>query len=81
MPSDDDLLESTLAFSGSYVSDDGNVAIRRSGVGVFEYSGDRFVGQCTACSRAGLIALSGETLPDIGAAIEFAAAHRHGDVD
>ena len=29
MPSDDELLERTLAFSGSYVSDDGNVSIRR----------------------------------------------------
>ena len=81
MPSDDDLLERTLAFSGSYVSDDGNVAIRRSGAGVAEYSGDRFVGHCTVCSHAGLIAVSGEALSDIGAAIRFAAAHGHGDVD
>ena len=29
MASDDDLLERTLAFSGSYVSDDGTVTVRR----------------------------------------------------
>jgi hypothetical protein len=81
VPSDDDLLERTLAFSGSYVSDDGNLTIRRSGVGSFEYSGERFVGFCTVCSRERLIPPNGEPLPDIRAAIHFAAAHSHGDVD
>jgi hypothetical protein len=80
VPSDDELLERTLAFSGSYVSDDGNVTIRRS-AGSCAYSGDRFVGNCTVCSRAGLIPLTGEPLPDGRAAIHFVATHRHGDVD
>jgi hypothetical protein len=81
VPSDDDLLERTLAFSGSFVSDDGNVTIRRSGVGSFAYSGDRFVGQCAVCSRALLIPRSGQPLSDVRAAVQFVAAHDHGDVD
>jgi hypothetical protein len=81
VPSDDDLLERTLAFSGSFVSDDGNVTIQRSGVGSFEYSGDRFVGQCAVCSRALLIPRSGQPLSDVRAAVQFVAAHDHGDVD
>jgi hypothetical protein len=79
--SDDDLLERTLAFSGSYVSDDGNVTIRRSGAGSSAYSGDRFVGNCTVCSRALLIPPSGEPLSDVRAAVQFVATHNHGDVD
>ena len=51
MPSDDDLLELTLSFSGSHVSDDGNVTVRRAHEGTFEYSGDRFVGFCRSCAR------------------------------
>ena len=81
MAIEDDLIESTLAFSGSYVSDDGILAIRRSETTVFEYSSDRFLGQCSLCVRDGRVAVSGEALPDIGAAIAFAAVHRHGDVD
>ena len=81
MPSDDELLERTLAFSGSYVSDDGNVTIRRAATASFEYSGDRFIGNCTVCSRARLIPLIGEPLSDVRAAIHFVGAHKHGDVD
>jgi hypothetical protein len=81
MPSDDELLESTLAFSGSYVSDDGNVTVRRVAAASFEYSGDRFLGNCTVCSRALLIPLTGEPLSDVRAAIHFVGAHKHGDVD
>ena len=81
MTSDDDLLERTLAFSGTHVSDDGNVTIRRSGAGANDYSGDRFVGICIVCSRAGLIPPTGAPLPDVRAAVHFAAEHRHGDVD
>jgi hypothetical protein len=81
LPSDDDLLERTLAFSGSYVSDDGNVTIRRSAVGSFEYSGDRFVGRCTICSRALLLPPTGQPLSDVRAAVQFVATHDHGDQD
>jgi len=80
VPSDDDLLERTLAFSGSYVSDDGHVTIRRS-PGSSEYSGARFTGHCAVCSRAGLIPPTGEPLSDVRAAVQFVAAHQHGDAD
>ena len=52
MASDAELLERTLAFSGTYVSDDGSVTIRRVAVGPFEYSGNRFLGNCIVCARA-----------------------------
>jgi hypothetical protein len=81
VPSDDELLERTLTFSGSYVSDDGHLTIRRSISGSFEYSGNRFVGYCSRCGRALLIPPDGEPLPDVSAAIAFAATHDHGDVD
>jgi hypothetical protein len=81
VPSDDDLLERTLAFSGSYVSDDGTVTIRRSVADTSEYSGDRFVGRCTVCSRALLTPPTGQLLPDVRAAVQFAATHHHGDED
>jgi hypothetical protein len=81
MAADDDLLERTLAFSGSYVSDDGNVTVRRTAGESFEYSGHRFLGNCTVCSRAGLIPPTGEPLPDVRAAVLFVAAHTHGDLD
>jgi hypothetical protein len=81
VPSDDDLLERTLAFSGSYVSDDGNVTIRRSTAGSAAYSGDRFIGNCTVCSRALLIPTTGEPLSDVRAAIQFVATHDHDAVD
>ena len=80
VPSDDELLERTLAFAGSYVSDDGHVTIRRS-LGSFEYSAARFVGFCSVCSRLRLVPSSGEPLSDIRAAVQFLAAHDHGDVD
>jgi hypothetical protein len=81
VPSDDDLLERTLAFSGSYVSDDGQVTIRRSSGGSFEYSGARFVGHCHVCSRAGLTSSGGDPLPDVRAAVRFVATHDHGEGD
>jgi hypothetical protein len=79
--SDDDLLVRTLAFSGSYVSDDGNVTIRRSPGGSFEYLGDRFVGNCRPCFRARLIPPAGAALPDADAVARFMATHSHGEVD
>jgi hypothetical protein len=81
MPSDDELLERTLAFSGSYVSADGNVTVRRIAGDGFEYSGHRFLGNCTVCSRASLIPLTGEPLPDVREALLFVAAHDHGESD
>ena len=81
MPSDDELLERTLAFSGSYVSDDGNVSIRRVVAESLPYSAEGFLGHCTVCSRALLVSATGEPLPDVRAAILFVAAHTHGDED
>jgi hypothetical protein len=81
VPSDDELLERTLAFAGSYVSDDETVTIRRSAVGSIEYSGARFVGRCTFCSRALLIPADGQPLSDVRAAVQFVATHHHGDED
>lgn len=81
MPSDDELLERTMAFSGSYVSDDGHLTIRRSTSGSGEYSGNRFAGYCDRCVREQLIPVDGEPLHDLRAAIRFAATHDHGDVD
>jgi hypothetical protein len=75
------LIERTLAFSGTYVSDDGSLIIRRSVVDSFEYSGDQFVGICARCVRAGLIPPQGERLPDVRSATSFAATHDHGAVD
>jgi len=80
MPSDEELLDRTLAFSGTYVSDDGNVAIRRA-AGAAEYSGDRFVGHCAVCDQALLVPYPGEPLADLAAAIRFLSTHDHGDVD
>jgi hypothetical protein len=79
--SDDDLLVRTLAFSGSYVSDDGNVTIRRSPDGSFEYLGDRFIGSCRPCFRARLIPPAGAALPDADAVARFMATHSHDEVD
>ena len=81
MPSDEDLIERTLVFSGTYVSDDGHMTIRRSLVGSAAYSGTRFVGHCAVCSRAGRTPPTGEPLSDVRAAAQFAAAHDHGDAD
>ena len=80
LPSERDLIERTLAFSGSYVSDDGHLAIRRS-VGSFEHSGYGFLGYCSSCARAQLIPITGEPLPDVVAAIRFIATHDHDEVD
>jgi hypothetical protein len=80
VPSDDERLERGLAFSGTYVSDDGQVRIRRAPAS-FEYSGSRFTGSCAICARAGLLGSTGEPLPDVRAVVRFLAAHDHGDVD
>jgi hypothetical protein len=81
MTSEDELLERTLAFSGSFVSDDGNVTVRRLPATSFQYAGDRFIGNCTVCARALLLPATGEPLADVRAAILFVGAHEHGDVD
>jgi hypothetical protein len=81
VPSDDELLERTLAFSGSFLSDDGHVAIRRSTAGSSSYSGQQYTGFCMRCAREGLSPPEGEPVPDIGAAVRFAATHDHGDTD
>jgi hypothetical protein len=79
-PSDDVLLERTLAFSGSYTSDDGHVTIRRFRPAP-DYSTARFAGHCVPCARSGLTPPVGEPLADLTVAARFAAAHRHGEVD
>jgi hypothetical protein len=81
VPTDGGLVERTLAFSGSYQSDDGHVRISRVRSGAFEYSGDRFRGNCDICARAGLLPADGEPLADVGAVDRFLATHDHGDVD
>jgi hypothetical protein len=81
VPTDDDLIERTLAFSGSYVSDDGQVTIERSSRGSSQYSGARFVGHCHVCSIAGSTAAADQPLSDVHAAARFVAAHDHGNVD
>jgi len=80
LPTDDDLIERTLAFSGSYVSDDGHLAIRRTAVSR-NYSGPLFLGYCRTCARGRLIVPTGELLPDVAAAIRFTATHHHDEVD
>jgi hypothetical protein len=81
VPPDDELLEQTIAFSGSYVSDDGTVTISRSAVQAFAYSGARFVGRCSVCARARLIPDDGEPLADVREAVRFVATHDHGGLD
>jgi hypothetical protein len=81
VPPDDELLGQTLAFSGSYVSDDGTVTISRSVVHALAYSGDRFVGRCTVCARALTIPADGEPLRDLLEAVRFVATHDHGGLD
>jgi hypothetical protein len=81
VPSDDELFRGALAFSGSYVSDDGTVMISRSVGQAFCYSGDRFVGRCAICARAALMPAAGEPLSDVTAAVRFIALHDHGVLD
>jgi hypothetical protein len=81
VPADDELLEGILAFSGSYASDDGTVTISRPPGPAFAYSGDRFVGRCSVCVRAGLLPAAGEPLPDVRAAVRFIALHDHAGLD
>jgi len=80
VPFDENLLQRTLAFADSYVSDDGQVTVRRAAVSA-EYSGARFAGHCAPCSRAGLLPEAGEALLDVRAAVQFISAHSHGDRD
>jgi hypothetical protein len=80
VPSDDDLLARTLRFSGSFVSDDGHVRIRRAPDGL-GYSAARFLGYCDVCARAGRTPPAGEPLADVRVVVQFVAAHDHGDVD
>jgi hypothetical protein len=80
VPSDENLLERTLAFADSYVSDDGHVTVRRAPASS-EYSGARFAGHCAVCSRAGVLPPSGEPLFDVRAAVQFVSAHAHSDSD
>jgi len=81
VPTDEDLLERTLTFSGSYVSDDRHVTIRRADGQAAGYSRERFIGFCTLCSRAGLIPPDGALLTDIRSAAYFVAAHDHTEAD
>jgi hypothetical protein len=81
VPTDASLFDRTLAFSGSYVSDDGRVTITRVVSGPFQYSPDRFVGRCDICARKGIVPADGELLPDARAAERFLATHDHDDVD
>ena len=81
MESDEELLVGTLTFSGSYVSDDGRVSVRRSAEGSSGYSEARFAGYCAKCRRAGVLPATGEPLADLRATILFVAEHAHGDGD
>jgi hypothetical protein len=78
---DDELIERTLLFSGSYVSDNGRVTITRDPDASFEYTGRSFVGFCDVCANAGLVSPDGEHLPDVRTAVAFTATHAHDDVD
>jgi hypothetical protein len=80
VPSEDEL-QRTLAFSGTYVSDDGNVSISRSVGQASAYTGDRFVGRCTVCAGARVIPASGEPLADVHAAVGFVSTHDHTGLD
>src|SRR3954471_12108379 len=80
VPADDEMLERTLRFSGSYVSDDGHLRVRRAADPI-EHSASRFLGYCDVCARAGRIPPAGEPLADLRTVVRFVAAHDHGDVD
>jgi hypothetical protein len=81
LPSEQELIERTLAFSGSYVSDDGTMTITRSAVQADAYSGDRFVGRCAVCAAGLLVPADGEPLADVREAVRFVATHDHGGLD
>jgi hypothetical protein len=81
VPTDTGMVEQTIAFSGSYVSDDGHIRVSRAQPDAHQYSGDRFVGTCDVCARAGLLPASGELLADVHAVNRFVATHDHGDTD
>jgi hypothetical protein len=77
----DDLLERVLAFSGTYVSDDGDVTVRRSVVDSTTYSAARYAGWCQTCAHADLVGPDGEPLADVRAAARFVATHDHTETD
>jgi hypothetical protein len=79
--SSDDLLERVLAFSGTYVSDDGDVTVRRSVVDSTAYSTARYAGWCQTCAHADLVGPDGEPLADVRAAARFVATHDHAGTD
>ena len=79
--SDGALIERTLRFSGSYVSDNGCVTLRRDPDASYEYAGSAFIGFCDVCAQAGLLSPDGEHLQDVRAAVAFTATHAHDDVD
>jgi hypothetical protein len=81
VPPDDELFEQTLAFSGSYVSDDGTVTITRSVVHASAYAGDRFVGRCAVCTAALLTPAGGEPLVGVREAVRFVSTHDHAGLD
>jgi len=79
--SSDDLLELVLAFSGTYVSDDGDVTVRRSVTDSTAYSAARYAGWCRTCAHADLVGPAGEPLADVRAAARFVATHDHAGTD
>ena len=81
MLDEDELIERTLFFSGSYVSDNGSVTIKRDRDTSYQYTGTWFVGFCDVCANAGLLPADGEHLHDVRAVVAFAATHAHDDVD
>jgi hypothetical protein len=81
VPSDDELVGDALAFSGSFVSDDGTVTVSRPVAQRFAYSGDRFVGRCSVCVRARILPAAGEPLSDVRAAVRFVSLHDHAGLD
>jgi|tagenome__1003787_1003787.scaffolds.fasta_scaffold20213758_2 hypothetical protein len=79
--SSDELLERVLAFSGTYVSDDGDVTVRRSVSDSTAYSAARYAGWCRTCAYADLVGPAGEPLADVRAAARFVATHDHTGTD
>src|SRR3954447_7307737 len=78
VPADDDLLERTLRFSGSYVSDDGHVRVRRAADPTGS-SAPRSRGYCAVCAGAGRTPPAGEPLDDVRTVVRFVAGHDHAE--
>jgi len=79
--SSDELLERVLAFSGTYVSDDGDVTVRRSVIDSTAYLAARYAGWCQTCAHADLAGPDAEPLADVRAAARFVATHDHAGTD